>query len=133
LAKPIRAHRVLVVEDHDSLRLFISAALSRNGFRVLQARSERDVQEILDRSTVGAMFVDLDSPSLDGAAVLAAYRDRYGPRAPLVACPPLDPHGEDLSTAVFVRKPISIGRLVDAFHQSLTTADGRSIAHGRAA
>jgi CheY-like chemotaxis protein len=117
LARQIRP-RVLVVEDHDSLRLYVSAVLSKNGYRVLEAGSEPEALDLLSRVRVHALFVDLDSPLLDGAGVLAAYRSQHGIKAPLVVCPPIEAPSPNLATAVLIRKPFSVGRLLGAVRQS---------------
>ena len=121
--------RVLVVEDHDSLRLYISAVLSKSGYRVVPARSEQDAIDTLSHTRVAAMFVDLDSLLLDSSMVLAMYRRQQGSQAPLVVCPPIEPgHGHDLSTAVLVRKPFSAGRLLDAFSQAIAGVTAARVA-----
>ena len=120
MANPTRSPRVLVVEDHDALRLFVSIVLSDDGYPVVQARSEEEAMALLSQSSVGAMFVDLDSPYVDGAAMLAAFRAQRGQGAPIVACPPLERKlAPGLSSAVLVRKPFSTSRLLGALRMSL--------------
>jgi CheY-like chemotaxis protein len=111
--------RVLVVEDYDSLRLYVSEVLSKNGYRVCQAGSEHEALDLMSRVQVHALFVDLDSPVLDGAGMLAAYHSQHGLKAPLVVCPPIEAPSSNLATAVLIRKPFSVGRLLGAVRQSL--------------
>lgn len=72
---------VLVVDDHESVRMFLEEVLRRHGFQVLGVGSGRAAIETVD-ARVEAMLLDLGLPDMPGLDVLDAVRGM--PNAPPV-------------------------------------------------
>jgi two-component system response regulator PilR (NtrC family) len=64
------AERLLVVDDEQSMREWLTIALSQDGFEVESAGSGEDALKILDRTPIDLALVDLRMPGLDGLETL---------------------------------------------------------------
>jgi len=65
---------VLVVEDEAPLRKFLSAALHTAGFRVLEAATLAEAQQIATEQVPAAILLDLGLPDGDGLTLVRALR-----------------------------------------------------------
>jgi CheY-like chemotaxis protein len=72
---------VLVVEDEEIVREFISQELLEAGFDVVSAEHADAAIEILEaRCDIRLVFTDIDMPgSMDGLRLAACVRDRWPP------------------------------------------------------
>jgi len=75
--------RVLVVEDHATMRASLRAILAAAGHEVEEAADGRAALEAVATAPPDLVVLDLHVPVIDGAGVLAALR--AGP--PPNACP----------------------------------------------
>jgi DNA-binding response OmpR family regulator len=66
--------RVLLVEDHESLRSMIAAHLRQRGFSVDPAETGEQALTAANSTAYGAMILDLGLPDMDGLDVLRAIR-----------------------------------------------------------
>jgi two-component system, NtrC family, response regulator PilR len=64
------AERLLIVDDEQSMREWLTIALSQDGFDVESAASGEDALKVLERIPVDLALVDLRMPGLDGLATL---------------------------------------------------------------
>lgn len=64
---------MLVVDDHESIRAFLEAALSKHGFSVQSAATGQAAIDATD-ATVDAVLLDLELPDMSGLDVLDAIR-----------------------------------------------------------
>lgn len=71
--------RVLVVEDDDILRELLTLLLEIEGFEVLPAGNGAQGLEILQRTAVDVVVLDLMMPVMDGFAFMQAIAD-HNPR-----------------------------------------------------
>ena len=62
--------RLLVVDDEQSMREWLTIALSQDGFEVESAGSGEDALKVLERTPVDLALVDLRMPGLDGLETL---------------------------------------------------------------
>jgi DNA-binding NtrC family response regulator len=124
---------VLVVDDENTQRKLIGAAIERDGYRVLTADGGQAAIDLLngpDGNSIGAMLLDLSMPGVGGLDVLHDVRPKR-PRLPVIV---LTAHSS-LSNAVesmragatdFLVKPASAERLrialASAFNDKI--ADG---------
>lgn len=69
--------RVLIIDDHDSLRRNIAALLDDEGFIVLQADSGETGLDILDQQAVDVAIVDMRLPGIGGNEVIESARSRH--------------------------------------------------------
>jgi two-component system response regulator PilR (NtrC family) len=64
------AERLLIVDDEQSMREWLTIALSQDGFDVESAASGEDALKVLERIPVDLALVDLRMPGLDGLETL---------------------------------------------------------------
>jgi two-component system response regulator AtoC len=58
--------RILVVDDEESIRVSLSALLSRHGYRVTVAAGGAEALEILAEEDIDVAFIDVRMPGMDG-------------------------------------------------------------------
>lgn len=68
---------VLVVEDDDSIRKFISINLKRNGFKVFEAASGEEALTSIKTITPEVVLLDVMLPGINGYEVCTKIRDSY--------------------------------------------------------
>lgn len=71
-----RGQTVLVVDDEDHLRRLLCELLTREGYRVIEARDGGEAITRVDQHAPDIMLLDLNLPGLDGYGVLAQLRSR---------------------------------------------------------
>jgi DNA-binding response OmpR family regulator len=123
-------HRVLVVEDDDSVRLMLHEGLHRDGFEVVLASNVRDALRLIATETFDVLLSDLHMPLAgDGFTLVSAMRHTHPDALTVVLSgyPALD---EAMSAILsqadeIFAKPIRIGALKELIRTRL--ADPRSI------
>jgi DNA-binding NtrC family response regulator len=79
-----RAPRILLVDDSDSIRSYVSGWLEQQGYRVDAAEDGRRALALLDAGAVpDLVLLDVMMPGMDGLETLRALRER-SPRLPVV-------------------------------------------------
>jgi len=68
--------RVLVADDEESMRYFVTRALSRHGYETVSAEDGRCAITEFDSRPVDVAIVDLKMPGIDGLEVLRELRKR---------------------------------------------------------
>jgi two-component system chemotaxis response regulator CheY len=66
---------VMVVDDSESIRKFLSFAIRAQGFGVIAARDGMDALEKLSKNKVDLVITDLNMPNMDGFEFLKAIRE----------------------------------------------------------
>ena len=106
------AMRILVVEDDALLADGLTAALSRAGHAVQQARTGRDADLWLATGDFALVVLDIGLPDIDGFEVLRRLRARRSPTGVLVltARDAVEDrvHGLDLGADDYLTKPFSV-------------------------
>lgn len=69
--------KILVIDDEESIRLSMQAALGSEGYTVLLAENGRVGIKLVEREEPDLVFLDLRMPDLDGHAVLQAVKPLY--------------------------------------------------------
>ncbi len=69
------AKSVMVVDDSESIRKFITFALRAQGVGVVAARDGMEALEKLSQIKVDLVVTDLNMPNMDGFELLKALRD----------------------------------------------------------
>jgi DNA-binding response OmpR family regulator len=113
---------VLIVEDDADLRRMYRAALSLEGFEVIEAHDGLSALHILDQRTADIVILDLMLPTLDGFTVqqeIAAHAETRDIPILIVtgSTLPLD----DLKVPCILRKPVSPDDLVGAVRRCLAS------------
>ena len=123
-------HRVLVVEDDDSVRLMLHEGLHRDGFEVVLASNVRDALRLIATETFDVLLSDLHMPLAgDGFTLVSAMRHTH-PNALTVVLSGYPALDEAMSAILaqadeIFAKPIRIGELKELIRSRL--ADPRSI------
>lgn len=66
--------RILIVDDSNSMRGFLRAALTDDGLDVIEASNGRDALTMLDRHAVDAIITDVNMPVMDGITLVKEIR-----------------------------------------------------------
>jgi CheY-like chemotaxis protein len=108
---------VLVVDDDEGIREFVSVALHEEGYRVLLAPDGLAALNLLRDDPPGLILLDLWMPELDGKGFLAAYHHMPAPRAPVVIFAASADESADAmpaDVAGYLPKPVELEALLDA-------------------
>lgn len=134
-------HLVLIIEDDSSIRRFLRAALTNEGYRVVEAESGEKGLRTAVSQPPDLVILDLGLPDLDGQDVLKRLREWYD--APLIILSARDQEKEkvealDHGADDYVTKPFGIGELLARMRTALRhlqprTADAAPIVIGELA
>ena len=109
---------ILVVEDDESIREFVSTFLVDEGYDVLLARNGVEALELLKQQHPGLIFLDVYMPVMDGPAFVNAYRQISPTAAPIIGM------SANLNEAKllgcfddFLAKPFNLSDLLDCIHR----------------
>ena len=75
---------ILLVEDDESIREFISAFFEDEGYTFATAINGAEALKIVARLQPALIFLDIFMPIMDGKAFAAAYRELSDPHAPII-------------------------------------------------
>ena len=89
------AHRILIVDDEDSIRIALQRLLEYNGFEIRLAEDGFRALELLAEEPMDVVLLDIKMPRMDGLEVLQKIRERS--ESPFVVM--VTAHG-DTQTAV---------------------------------
>ena len=76
--------RILVIDDDPDILALLELTLASAGFEVATATDGQMALAALDVTPPDLVLLDMGMPVLDGWGFARAYRDRPGPRAPVV-------------------------------------------------
>ncbi len=68
---------ILVVDDDDATRIFLSNIIRKEGFQVLSADGGRSALETLEKNTIKALFTDISMPEVDGIELATSFKKKY--------------------------------------------------------
>ena len=121
-----RGATILVAEDDADLRDVLTAALTKNGHRVIQARDGAEALAAIERDQVDAVVLDLVMPNIDGFGVLARLKElRSGETVPVVVVTGTDRSSTEmralrLGANVYLSKPVEAAALTEEITRLLT-------------
>lgn len=69
--------KVLVVEDEEAIRKFITINLDRAGYKVLEAPTGEDGLEIAQKEDIDIVILDVMLPGIDGFEVCKILREKH--------------------------------------------------------
>lgn len=122
---PEERHRVLVVDDDQSLGDSTAELLELEGFDCLVARGGKEAIETLEREDVSFVLLDRNMPGLDGMDVFLWIRQQRRLRGlPVVFLsgdkPPGNSQQLNHDLAYWLRKPVAPKDLVPLIRQHLS-------------
>jgi two-component system cell cycle sensor histidine kinase/response regulator CckA len=105
--QPKRLETILLVEDEPAIRRLISMALTREGYRVLEARTGPEALSVFDEhgDTLDLLISDIRLPYIDGREIIDRLRQRR-PTLKVVAISAYPLNAPD-DGSVFLAKPFS--------------------------
>jgi two-component system chemotaxis response regulator CheY len=75
---------ILVIEDDEDIRDFVSAFLDTSGYTVVVAANGSVALEIIDRAPPRAILLDMKMPVMDGWEFARQYHQQSEPQAPII-------------------------------------------------
>jgi DNA-binding response OmpR family regulator len=112
----VKAKRILVVEDDDDIRTMIELTLVGEGHEVIATADGAEALELLGRTSVDAVVLDLKMPMMSGVEFARRYRE-MGATAPIIllsAAQHEDEIAREIGTDHSLAKPFEIEDLIDA-------------------
>ena len=133
---PTAAPQIVVIEDEPQIRRFLRAALTSQGFRLVEAANGEDgLREVATRQP-DLVILDLGLPDMDGVAVIRRIREWSA--VPTIILSARGQEGDkitalDAGADDYVSKPFSMGELLARIRVALRHAtqlageDGESV------
>ena len=121
-----RGATILVAEDDSDLRGVLTASLTKNGHRVVQARDGAEALAAIERDHIDVLVLDLVMPNIDGFGVLTRLRElRHGESIPVVVVSGTDREASELQALrlganVYLSKPVEAAALTEEVTRLLT-------------
>ena len=111
---------ILLVEDDESIREFMSAFFEDEGYTFATAMNGAEALKLVARLQPAVIFLDIFMPIMDGRAFAAAYWELPGPWAPIVGMSANAPD-EELAAYFdgFLTKPFDLDDLTACIEQYL--------------
>ena len=123
-----RGATILVAEDDTDLRGVLTASLTKNGHRVVQARDGAEALAAIERDHIDVLVLDLVMPNIDGFGVLTRLKElRHGDTIPVVVVSGTDREASELQALrlganVYLSKPVDAAALAEEVTRLLTRA-----------
>jgi CheY-like chemotaxis protein len=120
------ADYILFVDDDESIREFVSMALTDEGYQVTTAAHGAAALEVVQQSRPSLILLDMRMPVMDGRAFLQEYHKTQGPHAPIIA---LTASRNAPDTQVppevssFLAKPFDLNELLDLIGQYMRSSN----------
>ena len=116
------ARVILVVEDDPGIQGAICLALEAEGYATITAGDGREALTRLEHAQPALVLLDLGLPVVDGEAVAAYVKRRYGSAVPIVvvsATAQTDARPWRLGSRAYIRKPFELADLLGTIHRVL--------------
>ena len=109
---------VVVADDDEAMRLLCRVNLELEGFRVLEATSEAEVEALVRREHVVLLILDVHLGTEDGIEIARGMRTRH-PEVPVVFLTGSVHIGERTAAVSdgAVRKPFTLEELIGTVHR----------------
>lgn len=107
---------ILVVDDDESIREFVSVALADEGYRVLTAADGAAALELVRYQSPGVILLDMRMPIMDGWEFSRAYQRTPAPHAPIVvvtAARDAAARAAQIHADGYLAKPFDLEELLD--------------------
>jgi signal transduction histidine kinase/ActR/RegA family two-component response regulator len=128
-----RSHRIVVVDDEESIRLLLRDILEMDGHSVRIASNGIDAWGLIDAEQPDVIITDMKMPGMDGATFFRELRARDAGLAGRIVFITGDTVSADTRAFLegvpnpILSKPFKIGPLRDAMEQVLRSATGSAV------
>ena len=114
--------KVLVVDDEDHVRTFVSKVLQRRNFHVEQAISGKEALEMISRAKerYDLVILDVVMPGMNGKECSREV-SRLSPGTKVIFMSGYSSDGEEATEGYFLSKPFSLDELLDAVNRALNS------------
>jgi two-component system OmpR family response regulator len=112
-------HRVVVVADDDeAMRLLCRVNLELEGYRVVEAANEAEIESALEREDVALVLLDIRLGREDGVGIARALREQH-PGLPVAFLSGSVRFGDELAEVsdARIRKPFTLEELIETVHR----------------
>ncbi len=115
--------RVLIVDDDESIREFVSWALSEDGYEVGIAQDGAAALALIEKWTPDVILLDMRMPTMNGWEFSKRYRELYLSRAPIIvltAARDATSSAREIGAEAYLSKPFDLEELlalVERFRQ----------------
>lgn len=109
------SRQILVIDDDEAIREFVSLALSDEGYEVLGAANGAVALELLSTTRPHLILLDTRMPIMNGLEFADTYRRTPGPHAPIVvltAALDADTLAREIAAEALLPKPFDLDDLV---------------------
>lgn len=106
--------RILVVDDDELIRGFIEAALTDNGYEVVEAPDGAQALTLLMSLQPDLILLDMRMPVMNGWDFAVAYHQRPGKHVPIVvltAATDAEAYATQINAQAYLSKPFGINQL----------------------
>jgi DNA-binding response OmpR family regulator len=106
---------ILVIDDDESIRDFISLALTDEGYTVVTASDGGVALEMVTKYSPMLILLDMRMPNVDGATFVHAYRSLPMSRAPVIvltAARNASEFATQVNADAFLAKPFNLDELL---------------------
>ncbi|HVA91226.1 MAG TPA: response regulator [Chloroflexota bacterium] len=110
---------ILIVEDDQRLMMVLGMLLEFEQFRFAEATDGQAALDWLASNRPALVILDWLLPKLGGAQVLAAVRDSYGTKVPVLVLSAVAEEVRGTGADAYMRKPYIIEELVGVIRQLL--------------
>ena len=122
--------RILIAEDEEALRDFVSRNLRARGFEVLEASNGLEAMAEWERESPHLLILDIMMPRMDGLEV--CRRVRADSAVPIIVLTALDAESDkvtalDLGADDYLTKPFGVEELLARVRAVLRRAQGQAI------
>jgi len=123
------AKRIMIVDDSATVRKFVAASLTMQGFTVVAACDGMDALEQLPSGTLDLVITDLNMPNMDGFEFIRALRDNPLTRdVPVIILSSLGDRdsmaaGRELGVRSYLMKPFSLEKIQYEVSKYISWAD----------
>ena len=107
---------ILAVDDDDGILGFLSEVLAEEGHEVITAPHGAAALEAVAERPPSLILLDMRMPVMDGWAFARAYRERPGPRAPILvmtAAVDAASRAAEIGAEGYLAKPFNLNQLLE--------------------
>jgi two-component system, OmpR family, KDP operon response regulator KdpE len=123
MTQPSAPSRILVVDDEPAIRRFLRTSLSAQDFRIEEAAGGEAALELLRKTPIDVLVLDLGMPDIDGFEVIRRLRSSGSAIPIIILSSRADEKGKvealDLGADDYVTKPFGIDELLARIRAAL--------------